>query len=217
MDRVLVVAAHPDDELLGIGGTVLKHTRKGNQVRSIIMCEGESLRYAEDVGQSEAIKAAAEVLGVEHVYLPAFPDQRLDTYTLTDIITPLEKISNEFKPNIIYCQSALDANRDHKILFEAANIAFRPIDAWIREFYCFYTASSTEWGVPKQFTPDTWIDISGVLEEKIRAFEKYHSEIREYPHPRSLDSLRYQSHFWGNQCCMDCAEVLMTVRRTLRG
>lgn len=217
MDKVLVVAAHPDDELLGVGGIVLKHTRRGNHVRSVIMCEGESFRYAKDTGQSVAIKAAAEILGVEKVYFPKFPDQRLDTYTLTDIITPLERISNEFKPNIIYCQSVLDANRDHKILFEAANIAFRPINTWIREFYCFYTASSTEWGIPKGFVPDTWVDISEVLEDKINAFEKYYTEIRTYPHPRSSDALRYQGHFWGNQCCMDCAEVLMTVRRTLRG
>lgn len=217
MSNILVVAAHPDDELLGIGGTVLKHTRRQDHVRSIIMCEGESVRYTKDVGQRAATDAAAEVLGVEHIYFLNFPDQKLDAYTLTDLITPLEKVSEEFRPDIIYCQSASDANRDHKILFEAANIAFRPTSKWIKEFYCFYTASSTEWGVPRNFVPDTWIDISEVLEYKIKAFEKYHSEVREYPHPRSSDSLRYQSHFWGNQCCMDSAEVLMTIRRVFRG
>lgn len=216
MNNVLVVAAHPDDELLGIGGIVLRHTKKGDCVRSVIMCEGESLRYEKDMGQGKAIREAGEILGVEHIYLPKFPDQRLDTYTLTEIISPLEKISEEFRPNIIYCQSACDANRDHKILFEAANIAFRPTSEWVEQFYCFYTASSTEWGAPRNFVPDTWVDISDVLEEKIVAFERYYSEIREYPHPRSSASLRYQSHFWGNQCCMDSAEVLMTIRRTVR-
>lgn len=217
MSNILVVAAHPDDELLGIGGIVIRHTKKHDRVRSIIMCEGESFRYEKDVGQRAATEAAAKILGVEHVYLSNFPDQKLDKFTLTDIIAPLEKISEEFKPDIIYCQSASDANRDHKILFEAANIAFRPTSDWIKEFYCFYTASSTEWGVPRNFVPDTWIDISEVLEDKISAFEKYHSEIRRYPHPRSSDSLRYQSHFWGNQCCIDSAEVLMTIRRIFRG
>ncbi len=216
MDKVLVVAAHPDDEVLGIGGIVLKHTKKGDRVRSVIMCEGESLRYSKDVGQSAAIEEVAEILGVEYTYLPRFPDQKLDMYTLTDIITPLEEISQKFKPDIIYCQSASDANRDHKLLFEAANIAFRPINKWIRDFYCFYTSSSTEWGVPRNFIPDTWVEISEELEDKIKAFEKYHAEIREYPHPRSSDSLEYQSHFWGNQCCVDSAEVLMTIRRIIR-
>ena len=216
MSRVLVVAAHPDDELLGIGGIVINHSRDGDEVRVIIMCEGESLRYHDDVGQSTAIQAAAHVMGVSNIYHMKFPDQRLDTYTLTELITPLEKISKEYKPQIIYCQSGCDANRDHKILFEAALIAFRPTSDWIEDFYGFYTSSSTEWGFPRDFVPDTWIDISDVLETKIEAFEKYQSEIREYPHPRSSDSLRYQAHFWGNQCCMDAAEVLMTIRRLRR-
>ena len=216
MSKVLVVAAHPDDELLGIGGIVKKHTLKGDRVRSIIMCEGESLRYGENVGQATAIEEAAQILGVEKVYRLNYPDQKLDTLTLTGLIKPLEEISEEFKPDIIYCQSGTDINRDHKILFEAANVAFRPTSEWIKEFYSFYTASSTEWGFPRCFVPDTWIDITDVLESKILAFERYHSEVREYPHPRSSDSLRYQAHFWGNQCCMDAAEVLMTIRRTFR-
>jgi len=216
MRKVLVVAAHPDDELLGIGGIVLRHTSAGDEVRSVIMCEGESLRYHEDVGQSTAIAEAAKVLGVSKVYRLQYPDQKLDTYTLTELITPLEEISEEYRPDIIYCQSACDANRDHKILFEAASIAFRPTSEWVQEFYGFYTASSTEWGYPRSFVPDTWVDITSVLDKKIEAFEKYHSEMRTYPHPRSSEALRHQSHFWGNQCCMDAAEVLMTIRRVHR-
>lgn len=214
--RVLVVAAHPDDELLGIGGIILKHRQDGDSVRAVIMCEGESLRYAKDVGQSEATREAAEILGIEKVYRFDYPDQKLDTFTLTELITPLERVSEEYRPNVIYCQSGCDANRDHKILFEAASIAFRPIDRWIGDFYAFYTASSTEWGYPRSFVPDTWVDITDVLEEKIRAFECYRSEVRDYPHPRSSEALKHQAHFWGNQCCMDAAEVLMTIRRVKR-
>ncbi len=216
MNKILVVAAHPDDEILGIGGTVLKHTKRGDEVRNIIMCEGESFRYGRDVGQNLAIQEASKLLGVSKVYQLQYPDEKLDTYTLTELIKPLEQVSEEFKPDIVYCQSGYDANQDHKILFQAANIALRPTSEWIRNFYCFYTASSTEWGVPRKFVPDTWIDVSSVLEEKIEAFEKYDSEIRQYPHPRSSDALRHQAHFWGNQCCMDAAEVLMTIRRVER-
>ena len=93
MSRVLVVAAHPDDELLGVGGTVIKHVQAGDEVQSIIMCEGESLRYGTDVGQNTAIQEAADVCGVSKVYQFKFPDQRLDTYTLTELITPREKVS----------------------------------------------------------------------------------------------------------------------------
>lgn len=216
MNRVLVVAAHPDDELLGVGGIVRKHANAGDAVRSVIMCEGESLRYGKDVGQREATREAAALLGVEKTYSLGYPDQKLDTYTLTELIAPLEKISEEFRPDIVYCQSGSDANRDHKILFEAASIAFRPTSAWVREFYAFYTASSTEWGYPRDFAPDTWVDISDVLDVKIAAFERYTSEVRPYPHPRSSQALVYQAHFWGNQCCMDAAEVLVTIRRCQR-
>ncbi len=213
MKRVLVVAAHPDDELIGVGGTVAKHVKNGDEVMSVIMCEGESLRYKKDVGQSTAIQEAGKVLGVKEVRQLKFPDQRLDTYTLTEIIKPLEEISEEFRPNIIYCQFGGDINMDHQLLFQAANVAFRPLDSWIEDVYAFYTSSSTEWGFPRTFNPDTWVDISETLEQKLKAFSCYKSEIRDYPHPRSVDALRYSAHFWGNQCEMDAAEAFVTIRR----
>lgn len=213
MNKVLIVAAHPDDELLGVGGIILKHKSNGDEVRTIIFCEGESLRYKKDVGQSNAIIEASRVLGVDEVYHLRFPDQKLDQYCLTDLIKPIEDISEMYKPNIIYCQCGYDSNKDHKLLFEASNIAFRPTHPWIKEFYCFYTASSTEWGYPRDFIPDTWVDITEFLSKKIEAFEKYKSEVCAYPHPRSSQSLIYQAHFWGNKCCLDAAEVLMTIRK----
>ena len=216
MKKVLVVAAHPDDELLGVGGTVAHHVKNGDKVYSVIMCEGESLRYRRDIGQSDAIEKAAEVLGVKKVYKLDFPDQKLDTYSLVDLITPLKEISEEIHPNIIYCQYGGDINRDHKILFEAASIVFRPLDLWIEDFYAFYTVSSTEWGFPRTFAPDTWVDITTTLEQKIIAFEAYTSEVRNYPHPRSSDSLRHVAHFWGNQCSMDAAEAFVTIRSVKR-
>ena len=216
MSNVLVIAAHPDDELLGVGGTVCLHALRGDRIKSIIMCEGESLRYGRDVGQSTATMTAAAILGVEEVIQPRFPDQRLDTFTLTDLITPIEQVSETFHPDIVYCQCGYDANQDHQRLFGAANIALRPTSEWVREFYTFYTCSSTEWGYPRNFAPDTWVDISDVLSKKIEAFEAYSSEVKAYPHPRSSDALRYQAHFWGNQVCMDAAEVFMTVRRIRR-
>lgn len=216
MKRVLIIAAHPDDELLGAGGTAACHADRGDAVYSVIMCEGESLRYRRDVGQDTAIERAAKILGVKKVFKLGFPDQKLDTYTLVDLITPLEKISEKLRPNIIYCQYGADVNRDHKILFEAASVAFRPLSPWIEDFYAFYTVSSTEWGYPRVFAPDTWIDISKTLDRKIDAFEMYHSEVREYPHPRSSNALRHVAHFWGNQCSMDCAEVFITIRSVQR-
>lgn len=215
--RILVIAAHPDDELLGCGGTVALHAAAGDQVCSVIACEGESLRYGiGGVGQSEHIKRAAGTLGVSDVRLLAFPDQRLDTVTLTEIITPLEKAVRDVQPHIVYCQFGGDVNRDHQLLFKAALVATRPTEGCIRAVYAFDTASSTEWAFPRTFTADTWVDISATLDKKIAAMACYESEVRDYPHPRSLDALRHRARAWGNQHCIDAAEVFMTVRRTLR-
>ena len=215
--RVLVIAAHPDDELLGCGGTVALHTRAGHPVTSVIVCEGESLRYGPNgVGQSAHTQRAAEVLGVRDVRRLAFPDQRLDALPLLDIITPLERVVREIQPRIVYAQFGGDANLDHEILFRALLVATRPIEPAIEVVYAFDTASSTEWGYPRTFIPDTWVDISATLEQKIAAMACYESEVRPYPHPRSLEALRHRAHAWGNQNCMNAAEVFMTVRRTIR-
>ena len=216
-NSVLVIAAHPDDELLGCGATVALHARAGDHVTSVIVCEGESLRYGPGgVGQSDHMRRAAEVLGVRDVRALGLPDQRLDTFTLTEIITPLERVAREVRPQIVYTHFGGDANQDHEILFRATLIATRPTEEYLRAVYAFETASSTEWGYPRAFMPDVWVDISTTLETKIEAMACYESEVRPYPHPRSLDALRHRARAWGNQVCMDAAEVFMTVRRTMR-
>ena len=216
-DRILVIAAHPDDELLGCGGTVALHAGRGDCVTAVIACEGESLRYGSNgVGQNGHTRRAAAALGVTDLRLLGFADQRLDTVTLTELITPLERIVREVRPRIVYGQFGGDANRDHQLLFKALLVATRPLETFIEAVYAFDTASSTEWGYPRAFNPDTWVDISATLEQKLAAMACYESEVREYPHPRSLDALRYRARAWGNQHCLDAAEVFMTVRRTLR-
>ena len=215
--RILVIAAHPDDEILGCGGTVALHAKAGDAVTAVIVCEGESLRYGPNgVGQSEHMRNAAAALGVADVRPLGFADQRLDTLALTDIITPLERIVRDVRPQIVYCQYGGDANLDHAIVFKAVLVATRPTEPSIEAIYAFETASSTEWGYPRTFLPDTWVDISATLEQKLAAMACYESEVRDYPHPRSLEALRYRAHAWGNQACMHAAEVFMTVRRTLR-
>jgi LmbE family N-acetylglucosaminyl deacetylase len=217
VSRILVIAAHPDDELLGCGGTVALHTRAGDEVTSVIVCEGESLRYGPGgAGQADAIRSAATTLGVTDVRTLGFADQRLETLALTDIITPLEKIVAEVQPRTVYCQYGYDINRDHQILFKALLVAVRPTVSCIRSVLAFDTASSTEWAYPRTFTADTWVDISTTLDAKLAAMACYESEVRDYPHPRSLGALRNRAKAWGNQHCLDAAEVFMTVRRTLR-
>lgn len=215
--RVVVIAAHPDDEVLGCGGTIALHTRAGDEVTSVIVCEGESLRYGEGhVDQWVYMQKAAEVLGVQGVRALDFPDQRLDTFTLTEIIGPLEDILREIEPQVVYCQYGGDINRDHELVFKATLVATRPLEKYLEAIYAFDTASSTEWAYPRTFVPDTWVDISSTLDVKLKAMACYQSELREYPHPRSLKALGYRAHSWGNQVLVEAAEVFMTIRRILR-
>lgn len=215
--RVLVIAAHPDDELLGCGGTIALHKRSGHHVTAVIVCEGESLRYGnEGSGQTSHIHDAARVAGIDEVRTLEFPDQKLDTFTLTDVIGALEKVVCEVRPNVVYCQYGGDINRDHQLLFKALLVATRPLEQSLEAIYAFDTASSTEWAYPRTFVPDVWIDISTTLDVKLRAMACYEREVCEYPHPRSLKALEYRARAWGNQCCLDAAEVFMTVRRVLR-
>ena len=215
--KVLVIAAHPDDELLGCGGAVALHTKNGDEVTSIIVCEGDSLRYDDISSQHQSqIFQAAEVLGVKDVRSLKFPDQKLETVILTDLIQPILDIIREVKPQIVYCQYGGDVNRDHKILFEAILVATRPTEEFIETVYAFDTVSSTEWGYPRNFVPDTWIDITSTLEIKLEAMSKYETELRDYPHPRSLKALEYKAYAAGNECLMEAAECFMTIRKTIR-
>ncbi|MEW6382243.1 MAG: PIG-L deacetylase family protein [bacterium] len=215
--RVLVIGAHPDDELLGCGGTLALHARAGHYVVAVIACEGESLRYGKaGVRQNTHIQCASQKLGIQDLHLLGFSDQRLDTLTLTDIISPLEQIIRERQPHIVYCQFGGDINQDHQLLFKAVLVATRPTERYIEAIYAFDTASSTEWAYPRTFVPDTWVDISSTLEIKLEAASCYTSEMREYPHPRSLKALHYKAKAWGNQSCLDAAEVFMTIRKLYR-
>ena len=210
---VLCIAAHPDDEVLGCGGVLALHARNGEPVTIVIACEGESLRYGpEGVGQDSHILRAAEELGCHSVRHLRFPDQALDTLRLTEIIAPLEKVVREIRPRVVYCQYGGDVNRDHHMLFQATLVATRPTETFVETVYTFDTASSTEWAYPRTFIPDTWVDISSTLEAKLAAMACYESEMRPYPHPRSLKALEHRAQAWGNQVCMDAAEVFMTVR-----
>ncbi|MCC6126042.1 MAG: PIG-L family deacetylase [Pirellulales bacterium] len=215
--NILAIAAHPDDEVLGCGGTLALHVDRGDRVAVLIACEGESLRYGVGaVNQADDIQRAAKTLGIHEIRCLGFADQKLDTLNLVDIITPLEKVVDEIQPDLVYCQYGGDINRDHYMLFQAALVATRPLAEFLRGVYAFETASSTEWAYPRSFVPDTWIDIAATLDRKIDAMACYRSEVRDYPHPRSLEALRYRAAYWGNQVALRAAEVFMTVRQVLR-
>jgi LmbE family N-acetylglucosaminyl deacetylase len=128
----------------------------------------------------------------------------------------LEQVVRDVRPQIVYCQYGGDINVDHQLLFKALLVATRPTEEFIQAVYAFDTASSTEWAYPRTFVPDTWVDISATLQKKLKAMACYTSELRPYPHPRSLEALENRAKAWGNQSCLAAAEVFMTIRRVMQ-
>lgn len=214
---VLVIAAHPDDEILGCGGTLRRHVVDGDTVHALIVCEGETLRYqGREVGLAEHARQAAEIIGFASIELLGFRDQHLDTFSLTDLITPVEKKVRETSPQIVYTHFQGDLNRDHQIVAEAVSVASRPLETCIEEVLGFETASSTEWNTTQRFAPSHFVEISSTLEEKLRAMACYTSEVRRRPHPRSLESLRSRALYWGSCVLAEAAEAFVVYRRVRR-
>jgi LmbE family N-acetylglucosaminyl deacetylase len=185
--KVLVVAAHPDDEILGVGGTVRKHALAGDEVRLLVACEGVSMRYEDEHQQSVVRQAreAGEILGVAEVLFGELPDQRLDTLPRVEINAKVEEVVRAVRPDVIYTHFGGDVNHDHGILFQA---------------------------VQGSFVPQVYVDVSATLEDKIRAFCRYEREVRPAPHPRSPESLRARARTWGSVIGVAAAEPFMVIR-----
>jgi len=219
--KVLVVAAHPDDEILGVGGTVAAHVDRGDEVTLAVMCEGVSIRY-DPVRHDEVVRQAheaASILGVSDLVLKNLPDQRLDTIPLGEVIGEVEALVRDRQPKTVYTHFGGDINRDHQIIAEAVLVATRPYAApSVREILMFETPSSTEWGSSQllpAFDPSVFVDITAAIDRKVKAFLCYSAEVVDYPHPRSEEALRARARFWGNRVNMNMAEAF-TVVRSLR-
>jgi len=221
--KVLVVAAHPDDELLGVGATIVKHVENGDMCYALILGEGITSRYNKrdlaDISKVEELHEdtfqAAKVIGYEKVYLENFPDNRFDSVDLLDIIKIIEKYIEEIKPDIVYTHHSGDLNVDHRKTYEAALTATRPIgDFYVKELYCFETVSSTEWNFEynNSFKPNYFIDATFMLDKKLEALNFYKSEMKNFPHPRSIENLEVTARKWGSVIGKKYAEAFEVVR-----
>ncbi len=214
--RVLVVAAHPDDEVLGPGGTLIRHFKSGDEIRALIVCSAEPIRYRKGEHEQPAdSQRAAHYLGAGTRGL-GFPDQRLDAGSNLELIQAVEREVQDFQPTVVYTHHWGDVNADHVRIAEAVDVATRPYAApFVQRLYAFDTPSSTEWTASNRsraFTPNVFTDISQELDRKLDAMRCYRSELRPYPHPRSLRSLRERAAYWGSVANMLAAEPLMLLR-----
>jgi LmbE family N-acetylglucosaminyl deacetylase len=221
---VLVIAAHPDDEVLGCGGTAARLVNEGREVHFAILGEGITSRHAQrDAADADQLAllhrqahAAAAKVGVKNVHLHNLPDNRLDTVPLLDIVKIVEDLVERIRPQVIYTHHAGDLNVDHGVIHRAVLTATRPIAGQpVREIYAFEVPSSTEWAfqrIEPAFRPNVFVDVSATIDAKIAAMECYESEARTFPHPRSPETLRAIATRWGSVVGCAAAEAFELVR-----
>ncbi|HLF67869.1 MAG TPA: PIG-L deacetylase family protein [Gaiellaceae bacterium] len=218
MTRVLVVAAHPDDEVLGMGGTVALHADRGDDVRILVVTDGSSTQYPGDEEtrarkEQEALRAAAELGVSDYVHLD-LPDMRLDTLPHVDVNRVVEVHVRDHAPHTVYTVQP-DVNLDHRALFDAVAVATRPTPGHpVRRLLTYAPTSSTEWtpAAVNWFVPNWYVDVTETLERKVAAFAHYETEQREYPHPRSERAIRAAASFHGSACGCEYAEPFVLVR-----
>ena len=218
-ETILVVAAHPDDEALGCGGSIARHTAAGDRVHVVFLADGEASRdaavSAEIHERRNAAHAAADALGISERIFLDWPDNRLDSVPLLDVVQSLETHIRRINPSIIYTHFSGDLNVDHRVATQAVMTACRPQPGAVpalRRILSFEVLSSTEWSVAESFVPNYWVDISATLDKKISALEAYDKEIREYPHTRSYQNIRQLAGVRGASVGVEYAEAFMLLR-----
>jgi LmbE family N-acetylglucosaminyl deacetylase len=196
----LIVAAHPDDEILGCGGVIGRfHSQEDFHV--LILTDGAAGRYDEVMSRElrDQALAANRMVGTRSVHFENLPNQGLDHIALSEVIAVIERHLHRIRPTRLFIHSHSDLNKDHRIAFEAAVTAVRPLAGQVvRQVYTYFVASSSEWDRTDQpFVPNTFVDVAGSLDLKCRAMSCYTIECRPYPHPRSCEAVAAYAGYWG--------------------
>ena len=228
VEAVAVIAAHPDDEVLGCGGTVARLAAEGRAVHVLLAADGETSRSGVDsrvatdlmLRRSVAAEAACRILGCASVQCLALPDNRMDSLELLTIVQLIEEFMTLHRPSTVLTHHAGDVNIDHRIVHDAVLAACRPQPGyWVRELLFFEVPSSSEWCPPTSrpaFSPDWFVDISAQLATKLDALQAYGSELREFPHPRSIQAVEALARWRGATVGLPAAEAFVLGRNIIR-
>ncbi|NQT30410.1 MAG: PIG-L family deacetylase [Candidatus Saganbacteria bacterium] len=209
--KVLVVAAHPDDEVLGVGGTILKHTKAGDEVFVCIVTKAYEPQWPKEY-MEEKIKEQEQVdnlLGVKKRFNLDLPTVKLNTLSHGEINKKIAEVVDGVNPDIIYTHFEGDLNLDHTLIFRASMVASRPPKNI--KLLCFETLSETEWN-NQAFLPNYWVNIGGFIDKKVEALKIYKSEVKPYPHPRSEKGVRILAQKRGLEICREHAEAFALIR-----
>ncbi len=217
--KFLIIAAHPDDEVLGCGGMIKKYSSK-HSIYVLFLTNGCDTRYGDDmiVRLQNQARAAAKLLGAEKVFFENLPNQLLDTIPILQVTQTVEKYIEILKPEVVFSHDKGDLNRDHRVAFEATATAVRPLPGQcVQSFYTYFVPSSSDWASLSSiepFSPNVLIPIEFELDSKMEALELYESEVRPYPHPRSLQSLKIFAQYFGTISGVLYAEPFTLIRST---
>jgi len=232
--KILIIVAHPDDEVLGMGGTILKHVKNKDDVTVAYLTTGitsrRSLTYSNtssyELSNSELSKMKKQIIDLQSDAKKAlkilrakksiffdFPDNEMDSIPLLKIIKKVEKLISKEKPDMVYTSHFKDLNVDHRTVFEAVLTACRPFAFSVKEILCFETLSSTEWTFSYDFQPNYFVNIEKELDSKIKAMKVYKNELRKFPHPRSLENIKISAQRWGTVCGFKAAEAFQIIRK----
>ncbi|MAV76771.1 MAG: GlcNAc-PI de-N-acetylase [Candidatus Marinimicrobia bacterium] len=222
--RILIIAAHPDDDILGCGGTLSK-MKKNNLIKVLFIGEGTSCRFANLKINKKLIKKEIEIrernakqalksLGIKHYEFTNFPCGRLDTVPIIEINKKIENQVSSFRPNIIYTHSENDCNNDHRIVFRSTMMATRPTSKHtVDEIFSFEILSSSEWNFTKEFSPNYFEILNKKnIEAKWKALSFYKSETQKYPLPRSKQGIYNLAKVRGSQAGVEFAEAFKLIR-----
>jgi N-acetylglucosamine malate deacetylase 1 len=212
--RVLVISPHPDDEVIGAGGTIARHVAEGDEVHLCIVTQGYSPPWPEDIVETarRQVEAVQKVLGIKQAFFLGFPTVKLNTVPNTDLTNALQKVVEEIKPEVVYTSSASDVNQDHRIVFEATLVACRPLPgSTVRRLLCYEAGITARYG-HLSFNPNVFVDITDFLDKKLEAMKCYKTELREPPHPRSLAGLELIARERGLSVGLKAAECFHLVR-----
>lgn len=228
MNRVLVVSAHPDDEVLGCGGSIARHADNGDHVQVLIVAEGVTSRQIQrdrrqvdkDLSSlGKAARAAGSILGAAGVDLLDLPDNRLDSLDRLDLIKQIEERIDHYQPEVVYVHHVGDVNVDHRRLHEAVVTACRPTPGQtVKRILSYEIASSSEWQPPGSapaFQPNWFVDISNQWQRKHDALISYKSEMRPWPHARSIEAVEHLARWRGAQVGVKAAEAFFLLRQVL--
>lgn len=216
--RVLVIAAHPDDETIGAGGTIARHVAHGNQVYWCVVTQGYSPPWSEETlaAARRQVDEVQRVLGIQDVFMCGFPTVKLNTVPYIDLCSALQQVVDQVRPEVVYTTPRDDINQDHRIVYEATLVAARPLPgSSVRRLLCYEIGPTARFGLPAGstgFVPNVFVDISQYLGKKLEAIQCYRTELREYPHPRSIEGLRLLAQERGLSVGLKAAECFQLIR-----